>query len=55
MVVNPEGIVISVNRAFEEITGYGRHEIVGKLCTTLNCTSCEIAQTGRGLPLVCHV
>jgi two-component system response regulator HydG len=25
MVVNPEGLVISVNRAFEEITGYGKH------------------------------
>jgi len=50
MIVNPEGIVISVNRAFEEITGYGRHEIVGKLCTTLNCTSCEIARREEG----CH-
>jgi two-component system, NtrC family, response regulator HydG len=50
MIVNPEGIVISVNRAFEEITGYGRHEIVGKLCTTLNCTSCEIARRAEG----CH-
>jgi two-component system response regulator HydG len=50
MVVNPEGIVISVNRAFEEITGYGRHEIVGKRCTTLNCTSCEIARQEEG----CH-
>ncbi|MCB2145090.1 MAG: sigma 54-interacting transcriptional regulator [Deltaproteobacteria bacterium] len=50
MIVNPEGIVISVNRAFEEITGYGRHEIVGKLCTTLNCTSCEIARQEEG----CH-
>jgi len=50
MVVNPEGIVISVNRAFEEITGYGRLEIVGKRCTTLNCTSCEIARQEEG----CH-
>lgn len=44
MVVSPEGIVISVNRAFKEITGYRRNEIVGKSCTTLNCTSCEIAR-----------
>jgi PAS domain S-box-containing protein len=29
MVVNPEGVVISVNRAFEEITGYEKNEIVG--------------------------
>ena len=50
MVVNPEGIVISINRAFEEITGYGRHEIVGKRCTTLNCTSCEVVRQEEG----CH-
>lgn len=42
MVVDPGGVVVSVNRAFEEITGYSRQEIVGKSCTTLNCTSCEI-------------
>jgi len=42
MVVDPEGVVVSVNRAFEEITGYFRKEIVGQSCTILNCTSCEI-------------
>jgi two-component system response regulator HydG len=50
MVVTPEGVVISVNRAFEEITGYDRDEIVGKSCATLNCTSCEIARRQEG----CH-
>jgi two-component system response regulator HydG len=50
MVVNPEGLVISVNRAFEEITGYGKPEIVGQSCTMLNCTSCEIARRAEG----CH-
>jgi PAS domain S-box-containing protein len=44
MVVSPEGVIVSVNRAFEEITGYSGHEIVGKSCTTLNCTSCTIAR-----------
>lgn len=44
MVVNPQGIIISVNRAFEEITGYNRGEIVGKTCSTIHCTSCEIAR-----------
>ena len=42
MVVSPEGVIVSVNRAFEEITGYYRKDIVGQWCTTLNCTSCEI-------------
>jgi PAS domain S-box-containing protein len=44
MVVSPEGVIVSVNRAFEEITGYSGREIVGKSCTTLNCTSCIMAR-----------
>jgi PAS domain S-box-containing protein len=50
MVVNPDGVVISVNRAFEEITGYKKNEIVGNACTTLGCTSCEIIRKEQG----CH-
>ncbi len=44
IVVSPEGIIVSINRAFEEITGYDRREIVGRKCTTLNCTSCNIVR-----------
>jgi len=44
MIVSPEGIIVSVNRAFEDITGYGKDDIVGKPCSTLRCTSCEIAR-----------
>jgi two-component system, NtrC family, response regulator HydG len=47
MIVSPEGTIVSVNRAFEEITGYGRAEIVGQSCAILNCTSCEIIR-GKG-------
>jgi len=47
MIVSPEGTIVSVNRAFEEITGYLRKEIVGRSCATLNCTSCEIIR-GKG-------
>jgi len=42
MIVSPEGTIVSVNRAFEDITGYRRAEIVGQSCTILNCTSCEL-------------
>lgn len=42
MIVNPEGIVVSVNRAFEEITGYASEEIIGQPCHLLNCSNCEI-------------
>jgi two-component system response regulator HydG len=50
MIVNPNGMIISVNRSFELITGYERSEIVGRLCTTLNCTSCELVRQSEG----CH-
>ena len=50
MIVNPEGTIISVNRGFEEITGYGRDEVLGQPCTILNCSSCEIAREKNG----CH-
>ncbi len=44
MIVDPDGTIVSVNRAFEEITGYSHSEILGQSCTTLNCSSCEIAR-----------
>ena len=44
MIVSPEGTIISVNRGFEEITGYSREEILGKSCTKLNCNTCEIVR-----------
>jgi two-component system, NtrC family, response regulator HydG len=47
MIVSPEGTIVSVNRAFEEITGYKREEIIGQSCAILNCTSCEIIR-GKG-------
>jgi PAS domain S-box-containing protein len=50
MIVDPDGTIVSVNRSFEEITGYSRKEILGKSCSTLNCSSCEIARAEQG----CH-
>jgi PAS domain S-box-containing protein len=50
MIVDPDGTIVSVNRAFEAITGYSRKDILGKSCTTLNCSSCEIAREENG----CH-
>ncbi|MCG8684663.1 MAG: PAS domain-containing protein, partial [Desulfobacterales bacterium] len=44
MIVNPRGTIISVNRGFETVTGYSPDEIIGKSCTVLNCSSCEIAR-----------
>jgi PAS domain S-box-containing protein len=39
MIVNPEGTIIAINRAFEEITGYQRNEIIGNSCAVLNCSA----------------
>jgi PAS domain S-box-containing protein len=50
MIVDPGGKIISVNRGFEEITGYTRREVLGKPCTILNCNSCEIVREKVG----CH-
>ena len=47
MLVDPEGLILSVNRAFEEITGYTKEEILGKPCTILNCSSCETARKDK--------
>ena len=49
LIVDPQGTITSVNRGFEEITGYTREEIVGRSCATLKCTACEITRpTGGG-------
>lgn len=50
MIVSPEGTIISVNKGFEDITGYGRGEIVGRSCTVLECNACEIARKSED----CH-
>lgn len=50
MIVSPEGTIISVNRGFEEITGYTRDEVLGHSCAILNCSACELARRAEG----CH-
>ncbi|MCU0586665.1 MAG: sigma 54-interacting transcriptional regulator [Syntrophobacteraceae bacterium] len=42
LVVDTEGRILAVNAAFLEMTGYTSAELVGKPCTVLNCTGCEI-------------
>ena len=50
MIVNPEGLIISVNRGFEQITGYSANDVLGKSCAILKCNSCEFARRTSG----CH-
>ena len=40
MVVDPDGIILSVNNAFEALTGYGEKELIGKSCRILQCSTC---------------
>ena len=40
MVVDPDGIILSVNNAFETLTGYGETELIGKSCKILECNTC---------------
>jgi PAS domain S-box-containing protein len=41
MLVGPDGIIVMVNKAFEELTGYAADEVVGRPCTMLECDACE--------------
>jgi PAS domain S-box-containing protein len=40
MVVDPEGIIVSINKAMEQITGYGKEELLGQSCAVLDCDTC---------------
>ncbi len=44
MIVNTRGTLVSVNRAFEKITGYNREELIGETCMLLDCDTCESLQ-----------
>jgi len=40
LVVDMEGVILSVNQAMEQITGYTREELIGQPCTILRCHTC---------------
>ncbi len=37
MIVNTQGAIVSVNRAFEKITGYRNEELLGRSCEMVDC------------------
>lgn len=47
MIVDREGVIVSVNKALESITGFGQNEMIGKPCTIFNCDMCDIAMDGE--------
>jgi len=40
MVVDPEGTIIAINKAMENITGYSKGELLGQPCDILECDVC---------------
>lgn len=40
MMVDPNGTIVSINRAFAEMTGYEPEELIGRNCSVLKCSSC---------------
>ena len=39
MIVSPQGVIVAVNRAFEQISGYSKYELLGKSCKLLECAT----------------
>ncbi len=48
MVVDEQGVIIFVNRAFEAITGFSKDEMIGKDCSVLDCNICSKARQNKG-------
>ena len=47
MIVDRNGMIVTVNNAFEKITKFSKDEIIGESCMRLNCDRCEIVRTGK--------
>jgi transcriptional regulator with PAS, ATPase and Fis domain len=45
MVAAPDGTILMVNKAFEEIMGFSREEIVGRSCAVLSCDACAASRS----------
>ena len=48
LIISKEGRILSVNRAFEELTGYTASQVSGQPCTLLACQACEMAINNNG-------
>ena len=44
MLVDPDGKIVFVNRAFERLTGYTKKEVEGRSCEILGCDTCFVTR-----------
>lgn len=47
MVVEPDGMIVSVNRAMQVLTGYSKKELIGKDCSIIACDICFRSFRGK--------
>ncbi len=45
IIVDAKGVIVAVNNAMENLTGFTRRELEGTDCTILNCDACEILRS----------
>lgn len=50
LVVDVQGRIMAVNPAMEKMTGYTESQLIGQLCTILNCTNCRLTENKEGAP-----
>ena len=48
MIIDPKGVILTVNPAAEKLTGYSSDELIGQSCRILDCTGCDIIGKGAG-------
>jgi PAS domain S-box-containing protein len=47
LIISKEGRIVSVNRFFEEMTGYSADQVLGQPCLLLDCRAWELAMSGN--------
>ena len=48
MIVDRRGIIVSVNKALENMIQFSRDELIGKPCDVLNCNACDKVRQDNG-------
>jgi two-component system response regulator HydG len=46
IVVDTDGMIVAVNPATEQLTGFTREELIGSQCTILGCDHCSVRSSG---------